>query len=107
MTDDDCLIVLTTLPVAADAATFATTLVGERLAACVNVHGEMESVYRWEGAVEGERERQVVIKTSRGRLQALQARIAALHPYELPELLVLPADGSAAYLAWVLECTRP
>lgn len=107
MTDQDCVIVLTTFPPAADAAGFAITLVSERLAACVNLHADMESIYRWEGAVERESERQVVIKTSRARLPALQARLIALHPYKLPEFLVLSADGSAAYLAWVDECTRP
>jgi periplasmic divalent cation tolerance protein len=108
MTDTDCLIVLTTLPVSADAAAFATALVAEHLAACVNVHGEMESVYRWKDAIEHDRERQIVIKTTRDRLDALRARIGALHPYDLPEFLVLElSGGSAEYLAWVADCTRP
>jgi periplasmic divalent cation tolerance protein len=73
----------------------------------VNLHAEMDSIYRWEGAVERENERQVVIKTSRARLPALKARLLELHPYDLPELLVLSAAGSAEYLAWVHETTRP
>ena len=66
----------------------ATTLVDERLAACVNVHGPMTSIYRWKGAVEHEAERQLVIKTTRARLPALEARLRELHPYELPEFVV-------------------
>jgi periplasmic divalent cation tolerance protein len=107
MTDHDCVIVLTTIPAAGDSAAFANALVGERLAACVNLHAEMASIYRWEGAIERENERQVVIKTGRARLPALKARLIELHPYELPEFLVLSADGSAEYLAWVHESTRP
>jgi periplasmic divalent cation tolerance protein len=99
----DILIVLTTLDASADAAGFARTLVEERLAACVSVLPEMISVYRWQGRVEQASERQLVIKTSADRLPALQARLGELHPYELPELIVLSAAGSAAYLAWVRE----
>lgn len=102
----DCVIVLTTLPAGADAPAFARTLVTERLAACVNLLPEMTSVYRWEGAVSEDLERQLVIKTSRARVGALQARVRELHPYDLPEFVVLPViDGSDAYLRWVVEST--
>jgi len=101
----DGVIVLTTLPADADAATLARTLVEERLAACVNVLPAMTSFYRWKGSIEGEREQQLVIKTSAARVEALQARVAQLHPYELPEFLVLSARGSHAYLAWIQEST--
>ena len=94
-------IVLTTLGADADAGAIARTLVDERLAACVNVLPLMMSTYRWKGAVEQEREQQLVIKTSRSRVSALQARLRELHPYELPEFLVLDATGSAAYLEWI------
>jgi periplasmic divalent cation tolerance protein len=97
-------IVLTTLGADADAAALARTLVDERLAACVNVLPAMTSIYRWHGRVEQDREQQVVIKTAADRLPALEARLRELHPYELPEFMVLtPAGGSAAYLAWVLD----
>lgn len=103
----DVLLVLTTLPAGGageDAAlAFARTLVDERLAACVNVLAPMTSVYRWKGAVETEAERQIVIKTTRARLPALEARLRALHPYELPELTVLSAEAGAAYERWVRE----
>ena len=98
----DLVLVLTTMPDDDRAGDLARTLVDERLAACVHVHAAMRSTYRWRGQVACDPERQVVIKTTRARLPALEARLQALHPYDLPEFVVLPADaGSAAYLAWV------
>ncbi len=68
----------------------------------MNLHGPMVSVYRWKGQVEREAERQLVIKTTRDRVPALEARLKALHSYEIPEFVVLPVeDGSRAYLDWV------
>lgn len=99
-------IVLTTLGADADAATIARTLIDERLAACVNILPVMTSVYRWQGKVEQDREQQIVIKTASDRVAALQARLRQLHPYELPEFLVLDATGSEAYLSWVEESAR-
>jgi periplasmic divalent cation tolerance protein len=99
-------IVLTTLGADADAAAIARTLVDERLAACVNVLPPMTSTYRWKGAVEQEREQQLVIKTTRDAVPALEDRLRTLHPYELPEFLVLDAAGSAKYSAWIEENTR-
>ena len=102
------VIVLTTLDAATDPAPIARTLVEERLAACVNVLPEMQSTYRWRGKVEVDAERQLVIKTSQDRLVDLQARLLALHPYELPEFIVLPvAGGTEAYLTWLREQTEP
>jgi len=95
------VIVLTTFAVGKGLAV-ARTLVDERLAACVNVLAPMTSVYRWKGEVEQELEEQVVIKTTVDRLRALETRLGELHPYELPEFLVLtPSSGSDAYLRWV------
>ena len=103
----DYVLVLTTLPADADGSAFGRGLVDERLAACVNLLAPMESVYRWEGRVERETERQVIIKTSRERLPALWDRVRELHPYEVPEFLVLTiADGNDAYLRWVGESTK-
>ncbi len=101
----DLIIILTTMPDDERADTLARTLVDEGLAACVNVHGSMTSTYRWKGAVERETERQVVIKSTRARLEALEARVRALHPYELPEFVVLSAEASEAYAAWVNDTT--
>jgi periplasmic divalent cation tolerance protein len=106
MTPDTLAIVLTTVAASADADTIARALVEERLAACVNVLPPMTSTYRWKGVVEQEREQQVVIKTSRARIAALHARLAELHPYELPEFVVLDASGSEAYSRWVHDSVK-
>ena len=104
--DTGCVVVWTTIGSATDGQTLASILVNERLAACVNVLGEMDSVYRWKGGVESERERQLVIKTTAERLPALQARVHELHPYEVPEFMVLPVvSGSEPYLRWIMEST--
>ncbi len=106
MNHDEYVIVLTTLPADADGAAFARDLVEERLAACVNLSAPMESIYRWDGNVESETERQLVIKTSRDRVVALWDRVRELHPYDMPEFLVTPiVDGNDAYLRWVAEST--
>jgi len=103
---DQFVIVLTTLPVEGDVETLAAQLVDERLAACVNILPAMRSVYRWKNAVERADERQLVIKTSRARVTELEARLRALHPYDVPEFVVLPVDsGSADYLSWLAENT--
>ncbi|HXI29218.1 MAG TPA: divalent-cation tolerance protein CutA [Vicinamibacterales bacterium] len=99
----DLILVLTTMPDDERAEALARTLVEERLAACVNVHGPMTSTYRWKGAVERDAERQLVIKTTRERRPALEARLHELHPYELPEFVVLSGEASAAYRAWAAE----
>ena len=100
------VIVLTTLPADAESRAFGRTLVEERLAACVNLLPVMDSVYRWEGQVEHDTERQVIVKTSRDRVAALWERIRELHPYETPEFVVLNIqDGSDAYLRWIGEST--
>jgi periplasmic divalent cation tolerance protein len=106
--DPSAVIVLTTLAEGADASMLARTLVAEQLAACVNILPVMTSVYRWQGRIEEEQERQVIIKTTRARLAALEARLQQIHPYEVPELLVLPiSEGAAAYLQWLVENTQP
>jgi len=107
MSDSEYVLVMTTLPADADASTFAHTLVDARLAACVNLLAPMESIYRWEGRVDREQERQLLIKTSRDRLAALWDLVRELHPYDVPEFLVLPImEGNAAYLRWVGDSTR-
>jgi periplasmic divalent cation tolerance protein len=106
MTTREIVIVLTTAPDGERAESWARLLVDERLAACVNVHAPMVSLYRWKGVVERDDERQMVIKTTGDRVPALQTRMRELHPYELPEFLVLPTvGGSPAYLEWVAEAT--
>ncbi len=99
---DDVVILLTTVPEEFDVGNLARVLVEERLAACVSALAPMQSVYRWNGSVETATERQVLVKTTRARVAALETRLKALHPYEVPELLMLAVDGgSTAYLDWV------
>ena len=99
----DLVIVLTTID-DERADEVAAALVHERLAACVNVHGPMRSTYRWKGAVETESERQLFIKTTTGQLPALEARLRSIHPYELPEFIVIrPEAASEKYAAWVRQ----
>jgi len=104
----DFVLVLTTWPMDADADAFATSLVDERLAACVSVLPPMQSTYRWQGRVEGASERQVVIKTTAAKVAAIEKRLSEIHPYEVPEFLVLAiAAGSPAYLSWLNESVGP
>jgi periplasmic divalent cation tolerance protein len=103
--DSRVALVLTTLGADADAVALARTLVGEQLAACVNVMPAMTSIYSWKGKVEQEREQQLLIKTTAEKVAALQARLGELHPYELPEFVVLDAHASQAYGSWVAEST--
>ena len=106
MPDTTPVLVLTTLPAEADAAAFAAALVEAQVAACVNLLPVMESVYRWEGRVQRDSERQVIIKTSRERVATLWQRVRELHPYDVPEYIVLPiVDGNDAYLRWIGEAT--
>ena len=99
----DLILILTTMPDDKRADELAAALVEEQLAACVNVHAPMMSTYRWKGAVERDAERQIVIKTTPQRREAVEARLRALHPYELPELVVIDARSSDAYGRWVIE----
>jgi periplasmic divalent cation tolerance protein len=98
-------VALTTAGSDADAERLARALVERRLAACVNVVPRVVSHYRWKGALQRDEERLLVVKTRAERVGALRAALVELHPYELPELVVLQvAAGHAPYLAWLDEC---
>jgi len=104
----DFVLVLTTLPADGEPEKLASQLVEERLAACVNILPAMRSVYRWKNAIERADERQLVIKTRRAKVTALEARLRKLHPYDVPEFVVLAIDsGSADYLSWLVDSTSP
>lgn len=101
------LVCLATCPDTATATRIADTLVGEHLAACVNLLPGVRSIYRWEGRVTSDDEVLLVIKTTGARLDALGARLQALHPYDVPELVALPVTGGLApYLQWIGDATR-
>jgi periplasmic divalent cation tolerance protein len=106
-TSSQLCLVLTTWPADRASAALAETLVRERLAACVNVLAPMTSHYMWEGRLERAQEVQLVMKTTPARLAALTERLRALHPYDLPEMVVLDATASAAYGDWVAAAVAP
>jgi periplasmic divalent cation tolerance protein len=98
----DALVVLVTTPSPERAAEIARALVEERLAACGNVVPGLRSIYRWEGKVQEDEEALLVLKTTRGRFEALRERVVELHPYDVPEVMALPVEkGNARYLAWI------
>jgi periplasmic divalent cation tolerance protein len=91
-----------------EADRIAQALVGERLAACVNVVPGVLSTYRWQGAVQREEELLLVIKTRAEKVDDLRARVVALHSYELPEVVVVAiSDGHRPYLDWIAENVDP
>jgi periplasmic divalent cation tolerance protein len=108
MPTTEALVVLTNCPDAEVADRIARTLVEQGLAACVNRLGPVESIYRWQGAVERATEVPLLIKTTRERYREVEQAIRQLHPYQVPEIIALAmADGHAAYLRWILEATQP
>lgn len=101
-TPDDVLLVFSTFPDDAKAREVARLLIGERLAACANLLPGATSLYVWEGRTEEVTEVLALFKTTRPDYPALEARLRALHPYELPEIIAVPlAAGLPAYLDWV------
>lgn len=100
----DKRVVLTTAGSQEEARKIAHGLVERRLAACVNIAGPVESVFRWQGKVETEPEVLLVIKTTAAAFERVRDAIKELHSYELPECVMLSVeDGSAAYLNWIGE----
>lgn len=106
MNPDDCLIVITNLPDRQSADRLARHLVDARLAACANIFPPCHSVYRWEGKVETAEEIPMLLKTTRRNYPALESSLRDAHPYEVPEILAVEADGLPAYLDWVVAETR-
>ena len=101
------LAVITNLPDRASADKLADILVGQRVAACVNILAPCRSVYRWKDEVQHDEEHPMLIKTTAERYPALEAAIRANHPYELPEIIAVPVErGLPEYLGWVAQETR-
>lgn len=105
---ENIVLALTTVPEGFDTATLALSLVEAGHAACVSVLPVHVSTYRWQGAIDTAREHQVVIKTTDGRVPALEAAIRAVHPYDVPEFLIVPVTGGGQdYLEWILGAAGP
>jgi len=99
-------IVLMTAPSEQVAADIGRKLVEERLAACANLIPKIRSIYTWRGAVCDEAETLCVLKTRPELFHAVEKRILELHPYEVPEVVLIDVrEASARYLGWVLEAT--
>jgi periplasmic divalent cation tolerance protein len=98
----DALLILTNCPDEESANTIALAVVEEKLAACVNILPRVQSIYRWQGAVESASEIPLLIKSTATNYPALEKRIAELHPYDVPEIVALPiTHGLPAYLNWL------
>jgi periplasmic divalent cation tolerance protein len=101
------IVVLVSVPNSDVGERLAEALVGEELAACVNLVGEVQSIYRWQGKIEREREQLCLIKSTRDVFEALRARVVSLHPYAVPEVIALPiSDGHAPYVEWILASVK-
>ena len=98
------IVAVTTVGDADVASGLARKLLDRRLVACVNLLPSVRSLYWWKGAIEDDAECVLLMKTRADRYDALAAALETLHPYDVPELIVLPIEaGSAAYLGWVDE----
>lgn len=104
----DKRLVLTTCGSSDEARRIARDIVERRLAACVNIVPQIESIYRWEGAVETAGEWLLIIKTTAGAFDKLRDAIEALHSYDLPECVAVAVeDGGISYLEWIGSAVVP
>jgi len=105
--ESDVVVVFTNVPDPTLGKHVAHVLLEKGLAACVNLGAPMLSMYRWRGEIAGDEEIPLIIKSTRDRQAALCDEIIRLHPYEVPEIVVLPVQGGLpAYLQWVIAETR-
>ena len=105
-TASDVIVVYITAPNSEDAQTLAQALVQENLAACVNIIPGIQSVYRWDNAIQTDTELLLICKSRTERFDALKKRVQALHPYDVPEIISIPVqNGSEPYLNWVRDNT--
>lgn len=99
-------VVLVTAPDMVTAERLAERLVDERLAACANIIPGIVSIYRWDEQVQRDDEILIVLKTEQARIEEVRERVVTLHPYDVPEVVVLPImDGHAPYLEWLTRST--
>ncbi len=98
----DCLQIVATVERREDAERIARALVEERLAACAQISGPIESTYHWRGKIETAQEWRCTVKTRRDLYEAVERAIRSLHPYEVPEIVAIPIEaGLPDYLAWI------
>ena len=101
------VLITTTTATTEDARKIAAALVEQRLAACVQIVEPITSVYRWQGAVEEEKEILLLIKSSKDLVSRIAELLDRIHPYEVPELIATPViEGSSAYLSWLEQNLR-
>ncbi len=106
MPHSDAVVILTTVGTEDDAATLIRALLERRLIACGTMLPKSRSIYRWEDKIADEIEVTLLLKSRSACLDALQQAFETLHPYKLPELLVLPvAAGLPKYLSWIEDET--
>jgi periplasmic divalent cation tolerance protein len=99
---EEAIVVFMTAAGVEEAERLAAILVEKRLAACVQIMPEMESVYRWQGKVERQREVLLIAKTTRSKFEQLEKEVRAVHSYETPEIVAVPLTaGSGPYLEWL------
>ena len=103
--ESEVVLVLSTFSDLATAETCARHLVEHRSAACVQIDGPIRSVYQWKGDIQTDQEFRLLVKTSPQSLDGCVTALKQHHPYELPEIVVLHADASAAYASWVTKQT--
>ncbi|MBX9636271.1 MAG: divalent-cation tolerance protein CutA [Nitrosomonas sp.] len=102
------ILVMTNFPDKKGAVALAEALIAQHLAACVNVLSPCTSIYRWQGTVESADEIPVLIKTLRQHYDRVEQLIKMMHPYELPEVIMVPIlNGLPAYLQWIANETQP
>lgn len=99
---NEAIVVFVTTPNSEEAARLGEMMVAARLAACVQILPEMESVYRWQGQIERQKEVLLIAKTTRSKFEELEREVRAIHSYETPEIVALPlVAGSSPYLEWL------
>ena len=107
MSESEFVFVYSTFPDAESAQRVAEALVHEQLAACVNIHGPVTSIYEWKGKLESGPEFAAFIKTRRALVDRIMAVAGPMHPYTVPCFLVLPIEsGNEDYLAWAQAQTK-
>ena len=101
-------VVLVTCATLREAGRIARTVVGKRLAACVNISvSPVESFYTWKGKLERAREHLLVMKTTAKRLAELENEVKHLHSYDVAEFIAVPiTEGSKKYLSWLDDCVK-